>query len=129
IVTSLVNIKTSGRVIFLAPPEVFGTNLQKYFQKYPGAKQTSEGLVVPRKDGTTTHISNGYFEESYAIDGEKAMLEYSHTSKIHLLQTTDDEVIGKTNYSSLRDNLNIEITSVNENHNFTKNRQNLFTYL
>lgn len=130
IITALLRPKVDGEIILLAPPETFGTKLEKYFQRYPGAKEQGNELIIPRKDGTTTHIPLSFFAEIQAINAEQAMLQLSKQHSIHLLQTTEDEVIGKTEYKTLLQNPRIHITPISADHNFTgKHRAALKDYL
>ena len=130
IITSLSKIVVSGKVFFLAPPESFGTRLETYFKGYPGAKEENGVLIIPRKDGTRTHIPETYFSESKAIDAENCMNTYAKAQKIHLLQTTMDEVIGNTTYSLLSQNSNVSITQIAADHNFTgTHRKELISYI
>lgn len=130
IITALAKPKVQGCVIFLAPPESFGTKLEKYFSRYPGVEKTKTELDIPRKDGTITHIPLNFFAQTQAVNAENAMVEYAKNQTIHLLQTTKDEVIGKTKYSLLSTLDNVSITAIPSDHNFTQhNRQLLINYL
>jgi len=119
IITSLANPEITGKIILLAPPESFGTRLQEYFERYPGVEKTDTEIIVPRKDGTQTHIPLAYFDESQKIDAQEVMKALSATHPFTLLQTTIDEVIGKTTYDQLQNIKNIQITQINSDHNFT----------
>ncbi len=119
IVTALAQPIVKGKVIFLAPPEKFGSDLQKYFEEYPGTKKSENELTVPRKDGTNTHIPLRYFDESTSIDAQQAVIDYSNQQKLIIIQTLNDEVIGKTTYSQLLGNDAIDIYQMNSDHNFT----------
>lgn len=130
IITALAKPEVNGEVIMLAPPESFGTTMEKYFSRYPGAKKTASELIIPRKDGTITHIPLDFFPQTQAVDAEKATLEYSEIKPFHILQTTEDEVIGKTNYRNLQASSNIDITPLAADHNFTdKTREKLIDYI
>lgn len=119
IVTSLAQIAVNGKILFLAPPEIFGTRLQTYFERYPGATKTDTEFIIPRKDGTITHIPIDYFKQSMAIDAEGVMAGLAKTQRIVLIRTLADEVIGETTYKRLRENTNIEIQDLEADHNFT----------
>jgi hypothetical protein len=130
IVTALAKPDISGEVVLLSPPENFGTKLEKYFARYPGAKRTETELIIPRKDGTITHIPLSFFEETSRINAELAMFDYSKQHPIKILQTTQDEVLGKTEYRDLQNDENIEITQMPSDHNFTNQyRKELIKYL
>lgn len=130
VVTALAMPKVEGKIVLLSPPETFGKNLQDYFEKYPGAKKTKDSLILPRKDGTITHIPNKYFKESIQIQPEEEILKLSKQSVVIIIQTTEDEVIGQTSYSKLQDNPNIKIIPIKSDHNFTgDNRKRLINQL
>lgn len=130
VITALAMPNIDGKVILLAPPETFGKNLQDYFEKYPGAKKTKSSLLIPRKDGTITHIPNKYFLESAQIQPEVEILKLSKHKKMIIFQTTEDEVIGRTLYTKLQGNPNIEIIPIISDHNFTgDNRKRLINQL
>lgn len=81
-------------------------------------------LVIPRKDGTTTHIPEDFFMQTASIDVEQTMLKYAEVQPFTLIQTTEDEVIGETNYASLQGVAGITIHPLAADHNFTAaNRQ------
>jgi len=119
VVTALAMPKIDGKVILLAPPETFGKNLQDYFEKYPGVQRAKNEIIIPRKDGTITHIPNSYFKESLQIQPEEEILKLSKQSKVIIFQTTEDEVIGQTSYTKLQSIPNIEIIPIISDHNFT----------
>lgn len=130
VVTALAMPKVEGKIVLLAPPETFGKNLQDYFEKYPGAKKTNDCLIIPRKDGTITHISDKYFQESMQIQPDEEILKLSNQRKVIIFQTTEDEVIGLTSYSKLQGNSNIKIIPIKSDHNFTgDNRRRLINQL
>ncbi len=123
IIAALTEPEISGKVIFLAPPESFGTRMEKYFKKYPGAMLAKDELSIPRKDGTTTHVPLNFFEQTAAIDAEGAMYAYGKQRSIYLVQTTEDEVISETQYEKLQTCENIHIQKIAADHNFTKNHR------
>lgn len=130
IITSLTQPTITGNVVFLAPPEIFGSKLEKYFARYPNAKLTTTEISIPRKDGTITHIPLNFFEQTKDVDAEEAMLNYSKKARLHILQTTQDEVLGETAYNRLRKSPDIEITAIDSDHNFTEHsREKLISYL
>ena len=130
IITSLSNVHVTGNVFFLAPPESFGTRMETYFKRYPGAIQENNSLIIPRKDGTITHIPESYFAESQVLDAEDCMNHYANSQKVNLLRTTADEVIGDTTYNLLSQNPNVSITEIAADHNFTGiHREELITYI
>ncbi len=119
IITSLGNPDTQGNIILLSPPEKFGTDMQTYFERYPGAEKKDTEIVVPRKDGTVTHIPNTYFSEASKINAQELLLQLSKKCKFVIIQTTDDEVIGDTTYDRLLNNDRINIVALKSDHNFT----------
>lgn len=130
IVTAITKPYINGSVIFLSPPENFGTKMEDYFRRYPGATSDENEIVIPRKDSTITHIPVEFFKETAKIGAEEVMNKYANNQKISLLQTTEDEVIGKTSYKILRTNPNVEITQLASDHNFkNENRARLINYI
>lgn len=121
IITALAMPDVEGKIILLSPPEVFAKNLLDYFEKQPGAKKTHGSIIIPRKDGTITHIPNKYFDESMQIQPEEEILKLSKQRKVIIVQTTEDEVIGQTSYTKLQGNMNIEIIPIGADHNFSGN--------
>ncbi len=130
IITALAQPAITGRIIFLAPPETFGTKLERYFTRYPGATSTATELILPRKDGTITHIPLNFFPQTQSIDAEDAMLAFSRKHSVHLLQTIEDEVIGITEYKNLSASPRVTITPLAADHNFTgRAREKLINYI
>jgi len=130
IVASMSELMIGGKVILLAPPEKFGKSMEEYFSNYPGSTKENDVIVIPRKDGTTTHIPQEFFAETKHIDAEQSILDYCKVHKVNLLQTTKDEVIGQTSYELLQPNPCIEITPMNADHNFTgDHRAELISYI
>ncbi len=125
IVASLVRHQVEGRVVLLAPPDTFGGRaLEMYFTHYPGATKGTSELLVPRKNGTTTHIPYTFFNEMAELEPIDAIATYSHVQTINLVQTTKDEVIGTTNFKALGST--VKISQIAADHNFTgDNRQKL----
>lgn len=130
VIASLASTEINGKVVFLAPPESFGSRIEEYFKSQPGAQTTASELVVPRKDNTTSHIPIDFFAKLRDLDPEQTLLDYSKLQKINLTQTTDDEVLGRTNYKKLQNNSAITIKIMPSDHNFTDNhRSELLNYI
>ncbi|MBP9738805.1 alpha/beta fold hydrolase [Candidatus Saccharibacteria bacterium] len=129
IVASLANLKIEGHVVLLAPPDTFGGRaLEMYFTHYPGATKGTSELLVPRKNGTTTHIPYTFFNEMAELEPIDTIATYSSTLLIDLIQTTKDEVIGTTNFKTLGSN--VHISQIAADHNFTgENRNKLIDLL
>lgn len=123
IITSLAGLNIDGQVIFLAPPDNFGDDrLESYFRQYEGATEQDSILVVPRKDGSISHIPLEFFKEMATIKPLDTMVQFAKKKQITVFQTTRDEVIGETNYGELLDITQIE--RISADHNFTgKQRQ------
>lgn len=124
IITSLAIPDVGGKVIFLAPPENFGTKMEDYFRRYPGSKSDDHEIIIPRKDGTITHIPVEFFVEAAQIQAELEMNKYASNREINLVQTTEDEVIGQTSYELLQTNSNVSIHRLVSDHNFTGEYRN-----
>lgn len=119
IVTALSNTITNGSVIMLAPPETMGKRIKDFFMQQPGVTSTDSELIIPRKDGTTTYLPHGYFSQHKLAAAEQQILNYSYNQKIKLLQTTEDEVLGKTEYSKLKESKNVTLKELDSDHNFS----------
>ena len=119
IITAIAMPEVLGNIILLSPPEMFGTKIQSYFERYPGAKKTKSEIIVPRKDRTTTHIPLKYFKESQDVDVQGVMINLSRKHQIILIQTMNDEVLGHTSYDKLQKNKAIKIKQLDADHNFT----------
>ncbi|MCA9342646.1 alpha/beta hydrolase [Candidatus Saccharibacteria bacterium] len=118
----------NGKIIFLAPAELFGSKMEKYFEEYPGVIKNDKELIIHRKDGTKTHIPIGFFSEIRNIDPQEEILKLSKNHMIDIVQTKKDEVIGETAYKDLRNSDNISFQSIESDHNFTgANREKLLT--
>lgn len=124
IIVALAKLKVSGRIILLSPPESIGTKFRTFFESIPGSKKTGSTLIVPRKDSTITHIPLSYFDESQAIDAQKAVAELSKQQIIFIIQTMKDEILGDTHYDKLKNNENIKIIQIESDHNFTGENRN-----
>ncbi len=122
IVASIAKLKADGKVILLTHPETFGgDHLESYFRDYRGAVQEGETLIVPRRDGSISHIPVLFFKELAEINPINEILEYAKSSDIHILQTTKDEVIGSTDYRKL--SAVADISEIASDHNFTGNNR------
>jgi len=130
-ISALLKPKVSGKVIFLAPPEKIGSRLEEYFDSYPGSERKTGELIVPRKDGTITHIPEEYFKQTANSDVQDFILQYSKEQNISLLHATEDEVLGpKISYSKLANVLSISIAKLAADHNFTaQSRPELVSYV
>jgi pimeloyl-ACP methyl ester carboxylesterase len=118
-----VNITKS---ILLAPP-VTSSSGRKYFNEYLGAyRDKDDVLVVPRKDGTTTHVTDKFWDEAESIDPIVAMLDYSKKCDLTVIRAIDEDILRHTeNYTLLSDNRGIRLVELPGNHNFDPPNQNL----
>lgn len=125
VITAMTKIKPTGKVVLLAPPDTFGDGmLESYFRNYPGAQEGEQELIVPRKDGTITHIPYQFFTEMSSANPVDSLYQYSSIKDYILIQTTEDEVIGNTNFEIPEQSA--RIIQVPSDHNFTgKNREKL----
>lgn len=119
IITALAKPEISGSIILLSPPEEYSSRFQTYFESVEGAQWIDGTLVVPRKDGTTSHIPQAYFDETHDIMPQEAMLNLARMRSVYIMQTTRDEILGETTYEQLQNNDAITITSMPADHNFT----------
>ena len=130
VITALSEIHINGDVILLAPPESMGQKSEDYFKNQPAVKINSQYFIVPRKDGTTTYIPLHYFKNNDLENAEQKILEDSKSQKLHVLQTTEDEVLDATEYAKLYSSPTIRIAQLNSDHNFTgDSRSKLISYI
>jgi len=119
IIASKALLDVAGQIILLAPPETIGRQLEDYLMQYPGAKRTDTELIIPRKDGTITHIPLDFFTQTAQLDPQTLIAEYAKIHPIQLIQTTRDEVIGETAYKKIENCNGVTITQMSSDHNFT----------
>lgn len=129
VITAFSGVQTNGRVVLLAPPESMGIKTEEYFKNQPAVKVTQKYFIVPRKDGSTTQIPLNYFRSDGLQNAEENIVKYSETQNLYVLQATEDEVLGATEYAKLRASRSIKVAQIGSDHNFTgENRLKLINY-
>lgn len=119
------NLNINGRIVLLAPPSTFGGNaLEDYFTQYPGAEKQADKLVVPRKDGTISHIPYTFFKQMAQTDPIETVYAFAKQHQLVVIAAEDDELVDITEYASFREDA--KIISLPGDHNFTgENRREL----
>lgn len=130
VITALSAINNIGTSILLAPPETMGEKIERYFKSQPGVTTMNSQLIVPRKDGSTTFIPVDYFRNHDLEHAEDNIVQYGNLRPLNVVQTTEDEVLGNTQYAKLSTNPSIHITTMASDHNFTgESRATLLSYI
>ncbi|MCA9309330.1 alpha/beta hydrolase [Candidatus Saccharibacteria bacterium] len=112
------NLNINGRLVLLAPPSTFGGGaLEEYFTQYPGAEKQADKLVVPRKDGTISHIPYTFFKQMAQTDPIETVSVYAEQHQLVVMAAEDDELVDTTKYASFGDDT--KIISIPGDHNFT----------
>ena len=126
IVTALAKPAAEGKIILLAPPTRFGGRMKQYFSQYPGATIEGEEIVVPRKDGSVTHIPYAFFDQTANINPIMEIKAYAAEHPLHVVSASNDEVLKDTDYESLEGAPGVTLTALPADHNFTgENRAQL----
>ena len=119
IVASAADTGMIDRVIFLAPPD--DTDVDRFkavFSKRPGTtiSETADS-VLGRSDGSKTIVPAEYWKSLRAVSNiPEKYQQLAKRTKLTIIQATQDEVLGKTNF---REVLGADIIQVEADHNFT----------
>lgn len=126
ITASILAEVSTTKSILLAPP-VTSSSGRKYFNEYLGAYRDKDNvLVIPRKDGTTTHVTDNFWDEAESIDPIAAMLDYGKKSDLTVIRAMNEDILRHTeNYTLLSNNQAIKLVELPGNHNFDPPNQNL----
>jgi predicted esterase YcpF (UPF0227 family) len=113
-------------IIFLAPPTDFDNwkSIER-FGKRPGAIVDINGITsFPRRDGSTTILKADYWKSRENVDLIAIYALLAQNTKLTIVKSTQDEVLGDTSFSELHDLAKIiELTS---DHDFTgENRKSM----
>jgi len=119
ITVSLLGDMRFQNVVLLAPP-VSTSRSRKYFNEYPGAYRDHNNiLAIPRKDGTTTHVPDSFFDDAEKVDPIAVMSAYAQKHPVVIVQAKDEDVLSHTeNYDHLATADGVELIRINGNHNF-----------
>lgn len=112
------HLDINGKVVLLAPPSTFGGSaLEEYFTHYPGAEKQGDKLVVPRKDGTISHIPYSFFRQMAHADPIQIISDYTKQHQVEVIAAAEDELVDTRAYDAFGDNA--RITTLAGDHNFT----------
>lgn len=132
-ITALLKPEIIGKVIFLAPPEKIAKKPKSQSEsvfKERKVKKTESGLEITRRDGAKFFIPKLFTEQTLGVGLQKIILEFSKIQFINILSATQDESLGTVKFSLLRDSKNIELTTIDGDHNFTaQSRLELVKYV
>ena len=119
IVAAMARPPSIHSVIMLAPPTHIGDNTRNYFTGQPGSQHTDGVWLVPRRDGTTSKISEKLFDEFETTDAATEIVAYAEQRQLTILTATADEVLTDTDYTVFATTPNILIIGVaGASHNF-----------
>jgi hypothetical protein len=132
-ITALLKPKISGKVILLAPPEKISQNPKPQSEsifKDRKIKKIKDGLEVTRRNGSKLFIPKLFTEQTLGTDLQRLIIEYSKIQFINILSASQDESLGAVRFSMLRSSKNIELTTIDGDHNFTaRSRAELIKYV
>ena len=122
VIAAMAQLDGIRKTIFLAPPDQrfgFGRIQEKVqaLLKRPGAVQNAGGsLRYPRRDGSTTIIPPSYWKSRDGVDTIKLYQQLADKTQLIIVQATNDEVIGMTDFSELPDT--VKVTQMDTGHDF-----------
>lgn len=122
VIAGMAQLDGIRKTIFLAPPDQrFGFGrIQEKVQALlgrPGAVQNDDGsLRYPRRDGSTTIIPLSYWQSRDGVDTIKLYRQLTAKTQLVIVQATNDEVIGMTDFSELPST--VKIVQMNAGHDF-----------
>ena len=105
--------------ILLAPP-VHGPrpNADSAWAARPGAYYEGDMLIVPRKDGTISHIPQAFFDESALVDCPQVLEHYARHANVFIIQALEEDILSHTeNYQRLQID-QTRLIALHGNHNF-----------
>lgn len=131
LVTCLAALPGMTRAIFLAPPsKVDMEKTVKSFSERPGSVINLEGeSILVRRDGTQTIVPHEFWESKADSKNDPAVLlcNFKHIS-VDLIQASEDEVLGQTDFLNLPPNFTVH--TLPGDHNFSgSDRRPLLDYI
>jgi hypothetical protein len=124
VIAAMAQLEGVRKTIFLAPPDdTFGQNVDEKIQDVtkrkmrPGTKVFEDGSIsYPRRDGSTTVIPREYWDSRSNVKPIQLYLALAEKTKLIIVQATNDEVIGMTDFSELPST--IKIIQMDTGHDF-----------
>ena len=115
VIAALAQLEGVRKTIFLAPADdKFGQNIDEKIQDVterkmrPGTKVFEDGTIsYPRRDGSTTIIPKEYWESRRDVMPVHLYESLATRTELIIVQATNDEVIGLTDFSELSNNVRI----------------------
>lgn len=120
VVAGLADLKGVRKTILLAPPTRFlGSEAKLKQMSEREGTVVKDGVVsYPRRDGSTTIIKQDYWQSRDEISDPVALYnQLSKETELTIIEALNDEVLGKSDYSTLSDN--VQHIQQNANHDFT----------
>lgn len=118
IIAGLVDLSKVAKVILLAPP--VNMSMQRVIAKMlgrPGSKINLDGVSkLPRTDGTTTYLPKEYLISADKYEPIGLYKTIASTTPTVIIRATEDEVIGLTDVSEVKDARHYDIAA---DHNFS----------
>lgn len=117
------------RAIFIAPPRTLSKErVKNTFWSRPGVKFYENGFLqsIPRKDGTTTFVSEEYWKEFIHIDTNVLYEKFMCNVPTFVILAESDEILGMNGWSDLFCPFVTSQITIPGDHNFTgKDREGL----
>lgn len=115
VVAAMAQLKGIRKTIFLAPPDAnFGRNSDEKIEamtgrkQRPGTKVLEDGSIsYPRRDGSTTIIPQAYWDSRKDVNPMPLYAVLAQQTELVIIQATNDEVIGETDFSELPSTIKI----------------------
>lgn len=107
------------KAIFLAPQHNISIErMINTFKDRPGSKIDLSGTsVFARRDGSRTLVPQEYWKSLENIDPIQLFNEFSLKTDLIIVVSTEDEILGKTDFSGISQR--IKIINIPTNHDFT----------
>lgn len=105
------------KVVCLAPPE--DLDVEKIANRFRKPGSTVDLQAVSRivhRDGSTTIVPEGYWTEIKQLDVAAAYSQLAGLAQVTFIVAKDDDVLGPTNFDTLRGSIDVE--RVSGDHNF-----------
>jgi pimeloyl-ACP methyl ester carboxylesterase len=117
---SLVADPKPNHVVLLAPP-VGTTSGRLYFNEYTGAHRDSNNvLVIPRKDGTITHVPDSFWDDAEKYFPPDVYTAYAEKHELTMIQAKEEDVLKHVdNYELFETTERVQLLRLPGDHNFS----------
>jgi hypothetical protein len=122
VIAAMAQLNGIHKTIFLAPPDAsFGTNIDQKIEDMKNSRSNTEvlsdgSISYPRRDGSTTIIPQMYWDGRKNLNPIPLYAKLAENTELTIIQATNDEVIGMTNFSELPSD--VKIIQMNTGHDF-----------